>query len=96
MEIPGISRDFCYIWSMKHIKTETVVTTTEEYVCDICDQSISDYELAQLSRAGETSLVTGTCVQYGYQLTLGCGYKRINHVCRRCLKEILEHITSTI
>lgn len=91
MEIPGATPGFFAIFgSMKHI--EVITSTTEKYVCDVCRKELSgEYELANTTGAGNT-FDDGVSVSYGYNINVGNGFARVEHVCKDCMRKVLKAI----
>lgn len=72
-------------------KVELVTTIT----CDVCHNMVSEYQLAQLNRAGYAN--TGeNGVNYGMNLVITNGGCPVEQVCKNCMKKILNSIANDI
>ena len=62
----------------------------EELTCDICGASVPEYE-GGLNRAGDM-YVECYHINYGINLTLTVNGKPAEHLCRDCLKKVLDNL----
>ena len=72
-------------------KVELVTTIT----CDVCHNTVTEYQLAKLNRAGYAN-AGDNGVNYGMNLvisTVGCP---VEQVCKDCMKKILNSIANDI
>ena len=72
-------------------KVELVTTIT----CDVCHNTVSEYQLARLSRAGYAN-AGNNGVNYGMNLVISTGGCPVEQVCKDCMKKILNSIANDI
>lgn len=72
-------------------KVELVTTFT----CDVCNNTVSEYQLAKLNRAGYANAgENGVC--YGLNLVISNTGGTVEQVCKDCMKKILNSIANDI
>lgn len=85
-QYPGF---FVIFQGMKKVELVTTI------ICDVCHNTVSDYQLAKLNRAGYANAGENG-VNYGMTMVLTNGGCPVEQVCKDCMRKILNSIANDI